>query len=345
MAEAIGLVSGSITIVKLFHTTVQIFDIVNTSKEYSADIHLLCSKLELERTRLLTWGELVGLSEIDRIGPQSAPDNRIYHSSYHGLIVHHLNRLLQLFEKVQRFLDKHGVRLEPDQEVEAMSESDVSTIMSRNSRTTMVRRPVQKVFSGQLATLRKSIQKHQTTVPWFKKAKWAVYQGDRFKKFVEEIRSLINGLHDILPDIGARTRERLIEEIEVSEDISSLNDVQAAAHGYHDDLAKAASARSELLSITISTQTMSMDEVSVVSNRGPGRSAQAIDPFSLSSPEVIISQYTKGAVSFHSSRNESRLLSCQSRWAGLSEDLPDHDRGYLPLQCSSFGMCSLSMQA
>jgi len=341
MAEAIGLVSGSITIVKLFHTTVQVFDIVNSSKAYSSEIHVLCSKLELERTRLLKWGEIVGLTEINGIGPHSICDSRLYLEQYRRPIAYHLNHLLQLFEKVDQLLEKHGVCLDhADGDIQI--ESDGSTVTATASNKQLVKGPVHQIFPHQLETLRRSIKHHQTSVPWFKKAKWAVYQGDHFKNFVEEIKDLVDGLHKILPDISARTTERLIQEIEVSEDISSLCEVQAAAIGYHDDLAAAASARSEVLSVTRSTQRMSLERSTVTSEHiisdRKGRLPQAAGAPGLLSSREISEQYTKGAVSFSSMKDDSRLLSCQIRWIGVNEDGTDDDCGRLPLQHPAFSM-------
>ena len=152
----------------------------------------------------------------------------------------------------------------------------------------------------------------------------------------------MDGLPKILPDISARTTERLIQEIEVSEDISSLNEVHAAAIGYHDDLAEAASARSELLSVTKSTQRMSLERSTVTSahtiSDRKGRLPRPAGAPKLLSSEEVIEQYTHGAVSFSSEKKDFRLLSCQIRWIGVIEEPNDNDCGLLPLQHSAFGM-------
>lgn len=108
MAEVNGLISGSITLVKLFHVTIQVFDIVNTGRTYSSEIHILCSQLQIERVRLISWGELIGLTEIHGIGLQVKSDDRIYQPQCCHAIAHHLNRLLELFQKVDKFLEIFG---------------------------------------------------------------------------------------------------------------------------------------------------------------------------------------------------------------------------------------------
>ena len=340
MAEVVGLISRGVTIVKLFHTTIQVFDIVNTSKAYSSDIHILCSKLQIERARLVDWGELVGLTEIHEVGPQSATDSRLYHPRYRHAIANHLKRLLELFQNVDSLLEKHGVRLDQD-DSDSSSENDASTIKAGPSNWQVAKGPVQQVFLHQLETLRKSIKHHQTSVPWFKKAKWAVYQRDRFKGVVDEIRDLVDGLHKILPDVSARTKERLIEEIAVSEDIPSLDVVHAATIDFHNELAEAASARSESLSVSMSTQHTSVDRSTVASNRTipirRRRRDETQEDSRLLSLDAIFSHYSKGGLRFQSQRQDSRLLSCDIQWIGVDDRPTDDDCGILPLQHPAFG--------
>ena len=340
MAEVVGLISGGITIVSLFHTTIQVFDIVNTSKAYSSEIHILCSRLQIERARLVDWGELVGLTEIHEVGPQSAPDNRIYHPRYRHAIAHHLKRLLELFKNVDSLLEKHGVRLDQD-DSDSSSEIDASTVRAGPSNKQVAKGPVQQVFLHQLETLRKSIKNHQTSVPWFKKAKWAVYQGDRFKGVVDEIRDLVDGLHKILPDVSARTKERLIQEIEISEDISSLDRVQAATIDFHNELAEAASARSEILSVSMSTQHTTIERSTIASDHTTtdrrGRRNRTQEVSSLLSLDAIFSHYSKGGLTFQSQKKDCRLLSCDVQWIGVDDRPTDDDCGFLPLQHSAFG--------
>ena len=339
MAEVVGLISGGITIVKLFHTTIQVFDIVNTSKAYSSEIYILCSKLQIERTRLVSWGELVGLTEIHEIGPQAATDNRVYHPQYRPAIAHHLRRLLELFQKVDRLLEKHGVRLDQD-DSDNSSESDGSTVRAGASNQQVAQGPVQQIFLHQVETLCKSIKDHQTSVPWFKKAKWAIYQSDRFKVVVDEIRDLVDGLHKILPDVSARTQQRLIQEIQVSEDISSLDAIQAATIDDYSEMAEAACARSETLSVYMSTQQTTNRSTTLSDRTTSDRRSRRVriqEGPRLQSLEAIFSHYAKGALSFESQKKDSRLLSCDIQWIGVDDKPTDDDCGFLPLQHSSFG--------
>ena len=62
MADVAGLVLG---VVASWKTCVQIFDIVDSGKKYGMDYELLRVKLEVERIRLLTWDDMVGLSEVE----------------------------------------------------------------------------------------------------------------------------------------------------------------------------------------------------------------------------------------------------------------------------------------
>ncbi|KAL9046511.1 MAG: hypothetical protein Q9214_000668 [Letrouitia sp. 1 TL-2023] len=156
------------------------------------------------------------------------------------------------------------------------------------------------------------------SVKWFRKAKWAVYQGDRFRHFVEEIRDLVDGLHKILPDISASTTERLIREIHTATDINSVNEVHTVAIDYHNDLAEAASARSEALSSLMSTHRISRERSTIRSEESTtGRRARTdliVWTSTLESSEDIIKQYSRGGVIFDAVKRDSRLKSYRIRW-------------------------------
>ena len=64
MADAAGLAIG---IISLWKTCVQVFDIVDSSKKYGMDFELLRLKLEVERIRLLMWGDIIGLNEVQAV--------------------------------------------------------------------------------------------------------------------------------------------------------------------------------------------------------------------------------------------------------------------------------------
>ena len=64
MAEAIiGLTASAITLASLFSTCIDCFDYFKTAQTFKKDSEILLVKLDIEKTRLLIWGNNIGILE------------------------------------------------------------------------------------------------------------------------------------------------------------------------------------------------------------------------------------------------------------------------------------------
>jgi hypothetical protein len=61
--EAISFAVGVVPLVALFKTCIEAFDYIQSGKSFSRDYRLLQVKLDVEKTRLLIWGDEVGLQD------------------------------------------------------------------------------------------------------------------------------------------------------------------------------------------------------------------------------------------------------------------------------------------
>jgi Prion-inhibition and propagation len=61
MVEPIGLTVGLLSLAGLFSTCIDCFDFYEASKDCGDELRTLLVQLDLEKTRLLTWAEHVGL--------------------------------------------------------------------------------------------------------------------------------------------------------------------------------------------------------------------------------------------------------------------------------------------
>ena len=59
-----GFALSIVSIASLFQTCVQVFDLFNNGRQHGKDYEILSCKLEIERIRLVQWGQEVGLSRI-----------------------------------------------------------------------------------------------------------------------------------------------------------------------------------------------------------------------------------------------------------------------------------------
>jgi hypothetical protein len=61
--EPISFAIGVIPLAALFNNCVEAFDYIQSSKSFGRDYQLLQVKLDVEKTRLLIWGDEVGLQD------------------------------------------------------------------------------------------------------------------------------------------------------------------------------------------------------------------------------------------------------------------------------------------
>jgi hypothetical protein len=65
MVEPIGLTVGLLSLAGLFSTCIDCFDFYEASKDCGDELRTLLVQLDLEKTRLLTWAEHVGLVNVN----------------------------------------------------------------------------------------------------------------------------------------------------------------------------------------------------------------------------------------------------------------------------------------
>ncbi|KAK5069318.1 hypothetical protein LTR64_008386 [Lithohypha guttulata] len=202
--EAAGLVGG---VIATWKTCVQIFDIVDQSKRYGRDFELYRVKLEVERLRLLAWGDSMGLNEDPKEGRRAKPDSRLQEERTKQVVLQVLGSIEQIFEDSDRLRSRYGL-------TEEVARSD-----ARASLPSLLKK------AG--ATFRRSGKDRQKTATLKQKTVWVVRDRTEFLLMVTEIRLLNDSLADMFPDLSIR--EALRREIRRTKEISSLVLLQEAA--------------------------------------------------------------------------------------------------------------------
>lgn len=91
----------------LWKTCVQVFDVVESGQRYGMDYELLRVKLDVERVRLLSWGEAIGLSDdysnLQGAGPSRPSlalrmDSRLQSENVNRAVISLLGCIQHLFE-------------------------------------------------------------------------------------------------------------------------------------------------------------------------------------------------------------------------------------------------------
>ena len=68
--DVTGLVFSAVSMVTVWNSCVQAFDTIASGRRSGMDYEIIRVKLEVERIRLLTWGETVNLSKVPRGHPE-----------------------------------------------------------------------------------------------------------------------------------------------------------------------------------------------------------------------------------------------------------------------------------
>ena len=107
MAEVIGTIASALTIAALFKTCIEAFDLVRASQRQESELRKLSLRLNIEKCRLYTWGEAMGLTR-----PQGTTNLRPLdsHEFCNDVVKEALRTIIDLFHDSQKIKDNYGCR-------------------------------------------------------------------------------------------------------------------------------------------------------------------------------------------------------------------------------------------
>lgn len=240
MAEAAGVALG---VLALWKNCVAVFDMIDSSRRYGMDYEVLCVKLEVERVRLLCWGDAVGLNG-GRDDQQSA-EVRFSRIEVKMAVVRLLGCIQQVFEDSERLQESYGL-----QPLTAAGTTGGNEVQLTQSQLILG-----GVFKRTYQTLRRVARDRQRTTPLARKTLWAIHDRKKFLQLVEEIHGFNDSLENLFPDVKARATEIIIEEIDSSAQVDELRLLQEATSEGHEVISESASVRLEALGATASART------------------------------------------------------------------------------------------
>lgn len=245
MADFAGLVFG---VIATWKTCVEIFDVVDSGKKYGMDYEVLRVKLEVERIRLLMWGNAVGLGDADNV-PASAPLSRLRRDDVRATVMRLLGCIHHVFEHTDRLEDDYGLRL-------ATPCPPGGWAPERPSQSQLI---LGTVFKRAYDVLRKSARDRQRDTPLGKKTLWAVHDKKKFRLMVSEIRGFNDSLESLFPEAKTTAAHQMRGEIEDSEDIGALQSLHEAVQEEHEAISDCASVRLEALGATTTASSRASD--------------------------------------------------------------------------------------
>lgn len=208
-----GLIIGVVTAWK---TCTQVLDLVIRSGEHGTDPEPCKVKLDVERVRLLAWGDAVGLNATASL------DARLQQQSMQEVVLRVLGGIQTIFDDADNLDDRYGL-IEYGL-IEQDPSPDMKSSLSLASGS-------QKAATG----LEQTGKQHQQTENVRLQTLWVVHDRAKFLSMVVDIRSINDSLRDLFPDLGIREAIRKeLRQLKSLRELSLLLDAAGINHDVSD---------------------------------------------------------------------------------------------------------------
>ncbi|KAL2173144.1 prion-inhibition and propagation-domain-containing protein [Thermothelomyces heterothallicus CBS 202.75] len=258
MTDVAGLVVG---VAAMWQTAVAVYDLVDSSRQFGMDYEILNVKFEVERVRLVCWGDAVGLKSLivsrDSNEPHASnpvsnpkPDPRLNREEIRVAVIRVLGCIEQAFEDTSRLQERYG--LQP------ASGTGAATVLGSEETgipPSQTQRILHGVFKRAYENLRRVARERQRDTPLARRTVWAVRDRKKFTALVAELRAFNDSLESLFPDAQARAAEAMRSDIDAAVEVRELALLQEATAGEHGALSECASMRLDELGVSLSART------------------------------------------------------------------------------------------
>ncbi|RYC59946.1 hypothetical protein CHU98_g6258 [Xylaria longipes] len=205
MAETFGVVAGALSVAALFNNCVSCFEYIQLGRHFAQDYERCQLKVDIARTRLSRWGQVVAINQDPRFATDKPEDESVQQ------VQDVLEEIDQLFQNLENTSKRYTRRVKKE---------DLEHLQIQ------VMRPFAQKLHNRLDAI---VRQRQKGTSFVKKAAWALYDGKNFEKLVNEITGFIDALEKLFP-AKESVRHTLVEmEIEEVDDEPSLEALQNAA--------------------------------------------------------------------------------------------------------------------
>jgi hypothetical protein len=217
--EVTGLTLSAIALASLFSTCVECFEYYEATRDAAEDLKTLLVQLDLEKTRLLIWGDQVGILKTTEQGRSCYLDE-------------HNEPLKGVFEELRKMLTRSDQSREIyGRMLKTRHDDSIGLIrddLSRGSKTHFV------------SSWNEFKSKFKLSSSPALRIRWAIKGKDDFEKLIVDVRTTINSLNQYAA-VSRKTYDRIAcKEISLVDDLSRLHLVEAASEGVYTLWAKKA---------------------------------------------------------------------------------------------------------
>lgn len=238
MAEVIGALASGITLASLLKGCLDAIDLIQTAQDQELDLKKLVLRLNIEKCRLYTWGEAMGLTTASVIGPSRPLESCPAH--VRDLARDTLEMIIQLFTDTKRLSDRYGC--------EAILPTTASgLLLTRNSGFG----PIEKLAAS-FSHYRVNIKTPKKIKRLTLQTKWVIRDREKFISLVAEVKDFVDGLQNITKSLYpvAQQESRTRHGVQRISDVETLDLVTEVCKADHPAISDTASEKSEILSLT-----------------------------------------------------------------------------------------------
>ncbi|GAB1319686.1 hypothetical protein MFIFM68171_09896 [Madurella fahalii] len=212
MADIVGLSVGIISLAGLFSNCVDAFAYVKAGQSLERNLAILLVKLDVEKARLVSWGNAVGIARALNNGRDAILNDPAIEATIRSV----LESIRLLLTDSKRLQDKYAVEelYEPAQITDVLQLDLISS-----TSLSIFRRSYNRLCNR---------AKHQPQIGITKRVSWAIRDREKFDELIRDLREFVDGLVDLAPIAIQSAVESRMEDDVSSLRISDLNLVEEA---------------------------------------------------------------------------------------------------------------------
>ena len=207
---------GVVSLAGLFNTCIEAFSYLKVAQSLERDLEILLVKLDIQKARLISWGNSVGIVRAPNDGRSAILEDE------------------QTMQIIQRSLESIHVLLTDSQQLRdryALCEVPESSNVAALRHVELVSPTSMTIFRRSYNRLCNRIVTKDRRVPAPNRIVWAIQDREKFGGLVDHLRDLVDGLVTLLPPVVQSAGNRIIEDDIASLRISNLHLFVEACQG------------------------------------------------------------------------------------------------------------------
>lgn len=225
-------ISFSVGVATLFTTCVECFKYFKAGQAQHRDYELLELEFDLIKSRMLIWGNAIGMGNVTEDAATTEDDDTSEETSEKtSLLVRSLNAIKSLLEDYKTLQDKYGLREIPETTPATASIRDLPSFQVLNLFRT-----------SRLYVRLRGRRSNTTSTNLASRTVWAILDKEKFEGLIAHLKELVDGLERVYP-ITVATRDQTFQTSVATIELSKLRIIDTACEVVYPELEWASIAR------------------------------------------------------------------------------------------------------